>query len=178
MIFPHHENEIAQTESFTNTKPFVRFWVHNGTLQMDKDKMSKSLGNIISARVAIQRFSADAIRLFFLGSHYRSPLAYSDESVASQERAAERLRNALRPHDDGNGHTVDGTHYRRQFIDAMDDDLNTPKALASLFNLAREINRGRDNGGAVGAAQEVIRELASILGLTLKETVRPGSRVQ
>ena len=169
LIFPHHENEIAQTESFTNKTPFVRFWVHNGTLQMNEDKMSKSLGNIISAREAIQRFSPDAIRLFFLGSHYRSPLAYSDESVASQDRAAERLRNALRPAADKTGETIDATPYRDQFIDAMDDDLNTPRALASLFDLAREINRRRDGGGDVGAAQEVLRELAGILGLTLEE---------
>ena len=169
LIFPHHENEIAQTESFTNKTPFVRFWVHNGTLQMNEDKMSKSLGNIISAREAIQRFSPDAIRLFFLGSHYRSPLAYSDESVASQDRAAERLRNALRPAASGTGETMDATSYRHRFIDAMDDDLNTPRALASLFDLAREINRRRDGGGDVGAAQEVLRELAGILGLTLEE---------
>ncbi len=169
LIFPHHENEIAQTESFTDKTPFVRFWMHNGSLQMNEDKMSKSLGNIISAREAIQRFSPDAIRLFFLGSHYRSPLAYSDESVASQERAAERLRNALRPGADATGETVDAAPYRRQFIDAMDDDLNTPRALASLFDLAREINRGRDDTGDVGAAQEVLRELAGILGLSLEE---------
>jgi len=169
LIFPHHENEIAQTESFTNKTPFVRFWVHNGTLQMNEDKMSKSLGNIISAREAIQRFSPNAIRLFFLGSHYRSPLAYSEESVASQDRAAERLRNALRPAADKTGETIDATPYRDQFIDAMDDDLNTPRALASLFDLAREINRRRDGGGDVGAAQEVLRELAGILGLTLEE---------
>ena len=169
LVFPHHENEIAQTESFTSKTPFVRFWMHNGTLQMNEDKMSKSLGNIITAREAIERFSSDAIRLFFLGSHYRSPLGYSDESVASQERAAERLRNALRPTERGTGKSVDPSAYRDQFIEAMDDDLNTPRAVAALFELAREINRGRERAHDVGAAQDTLKELSGVLGLTLEE---------
>jgi cysteinyl-tRNA synthetase len=169
LVFPHHENEIAQTESFTSKTPFVRFWMHNGTLQMNEDKMSKSLGNIITAREAIERFSSDAIRLFFLGSHYRSPLGYSDESVASQERAAERLCNALRPTERGTGKSVDPSAYRHQFIGAMDDDLNTPRAVAALFELAREINRGRERAHDVGAAQDTLKELSGVLGLTLEE---------
>jgi cysteinyl-tRNA synthetase len=131
--------------------------------------MSKSLGNIITAREAIERFSSDAIRLFFLGSHYRSPLGYSDESVASQERAAERLRNALRPAERGTGKSVDPSAYRHQFIGAMDDDLNTPRAVAALFELAREINRGRERAHDVGAAQDTLKELSGVLGLTLEE---------
>ena len=169
LIFPHHENEIAQTESYTQKDPFVRFWVHNGLLRLGEDKMSKSLGNIITVEEALGRFSPDALRLFFLSSQYRSPLVYSDRSVQGQERAMERLRNALRPGgEQGNG-TVDPRGYSVRFIEAMDDDLNTPRALAALFDLVRDINRGREEGLDVGSAQETLKELTGVLGLTLRE---------
>ena len=172
LIFPHHENEIAQTESFTNAVPFVRFWIHNGLLQLDDDKMSKSVGNFITIKEALERFSPDALRLFFLSSHYRSPLVYSDDSVEAQERAAERLRNALRP----TPHSADGALvtdlYRDRFLKAMDDDLNTPNALAALFDLARDVNRARDERRDATQAQLLLKELASVLGLTLEERVR------
>ena len=96
LVFPHHENEIAQSESFTDVEPFSRFWLHNGMLRLGVEKMSKSLGNIISLPEALDRFDPQALRLFFLSSHYRSPLFYSEEVVRSQERALQRLRGALR----------------------------------------------------------------------------------
>jgi cysteinyl-tRNA synthetase len=170
LIFPHHENEIAQTESFTGKAPFVRFWVHNGLMQLGADKMSKSLGNIISPKEALKKYSPDALRLFFLSSHYRSPLVYGEESIAAQERAAERLRNALKADDaSSGGPTIDPQPYKTRFVEAMDDDLNTPRALAALFDLARDINRGREEGHGVRSAQDALRELAGVLGLTLRE---------
>ena len=169
LVFPHHENELAQTESYTSRAPFVRFWLHNGLMRLGDDKMSKSLGNIILVEEALKKFSPDALRLFVLGSHYRSPLAYSDQNVASQERAAERLRNALRPGVESGPEALEPQPYRDRFIEAMDDDLNTPRALAALFDLARDSNRGREIGQIVGHAQEVLRELAGLLGLTLQE---------
>ena len=172
LIFPHHENEIAQTESFTNEVPFVRFWVHNGLLHQGDDKMSKSLGNFITITDALERFSSDALRLFFLTSHYRSPLVYSHDSVEAQERAAERLRNALRPTPESGDGALDSDPYRYRFVEAMDDDLNTPNALAALFDLVREINRAREERRDATQAQLLLRELASVLGLTLKERVR------
>ena len=169
LIFPHHENEIAQTEACTGEVPFARFWVHNGSLQLGENKMSKSLGNIITLREALQKFSPDALRLFFLGSHYRSPLVYSDESIEAQERAAERLRNALTPGRDEDDGDLDAGPYRDRFVGSMEDDLNTPRALAALFDLAREINRAREAGRSVSKVQGVLRDLAGILGLSLRE---------
>jgi len=167
LIFPHHENEIAQSEAYTGRRPFARFWVHNGLLRMGADKMSKSLGNLVTVRSALERHSPDALRLYFLSSHYRSPLVYSEEGVASQERALERLRSALEP-GPAQGETLDPEPFRERFLQAMDDDLNTPQALAVLFDLAREINRARQEGRAVASAQALLRELAGVLGLTLQ----------
>jgi cysteinyl-tRNA synthetase len=169
LVFPHHENEIAQSESFTDVEPFSRFWLHNGMLRLGVEKMSKSLGNIISLPEALDRFDPQALRLFFLSSHYRSPLFYSEEVVQGQERAIRRLRQALRV-ESGNGPSVDTESFRARFVEAMDDDLNTPRALAALFDLAREINRGRETGADVVAAQQALTELAGILGLELADS--------
>ena len=179
LVFPHHENEIAQSESYDEGKPMARFWVHNGLLRLGDDKMSKSLGNIITLGEALRRYSSDALRLFFLSSHYRSPLTYSDEAVASQERASERLRNAAAGAEGtGSGPSPDTTPYRDQFLAAMDDDLNTPRAIAALFDLAHEINRAGQEGQEVAAAQGTLRELAAVLGLTLREpSDKPGADV-
>ena len=166
LVFPHHENEIAQTESYNDGKPLARFWVHNGMVRMGEDKMSKSLGNFITMSEALDRFSTDALRLFFLNSHYRSPLTYSDENVLAQERAAERLRAALLPSSE-DGQPLDASTYKQRFEEAMDDDLNTPRAIAVLFDLCREINRGRDEGKSVVEAQQLLRGLGELLGLTL-----------
>ena len=95
LIFPHHENEIAQTEASTGREPFARYWVHNGLLRLGEDKMSKSLGNLVSVDEALASYDADSLRLYFLSSHYRSPLQFSDEGCAAMARSAERLRHAL-----------------------------------------------------------------------------------
>ena len=171
LVFPHHENELAQSEAFTEKVPFVRFWVHNGSVRLGEDKMSKSLGNIISVGEALEGFSPDALRLFFLRSHYRSPLEYSDQNIKAQERAAERLRNALRPGRGGSGGSLDAAPYRERFVEAMDDDLNTPRALAAIFDLARDVNRDRQAGVDVAGAQDALREMSGLLGLTLEERV-------
>jgi cysteinyl-tRNA synthetase len=173
LVFPHHENEIAQTESYTNSRPMARFWVHNGLLRLGDDKMSKSLGNFVTVGDALKRFSSDALRLFFLSSHYRSPLTYSERGVAAQERAAERLRHAAGP-DGARGQAppLEAEPYRERFITAMDDDLNTPRATAVLFDLSHEINRAREERRDVTDAQRTLRELAGVLGLTLVERSR------
>ena len=169
LIFPHHENEIAQSEASTGTAPFSRYWVHNGLLQLGEDKMSKSLGNLVSVEEALARYLPDAIRLYFLSSHYRSPLSYSDEGCAAMERSLERLRHALRPATGDSGEVLDPSPFQEQFLAAMNDDLNTPRALAALFDLAREINRGRDRRQAILGAQDCLRHLGGILGLTFQE---------
>ena len=171
LIFPHHENEIAQSESFTDEVPFSRFWMHNGMLRLGEDKMSKSIGNIVTVGEALSSYSPDALRLFFLSSHYRAPLLYTEANVAGQERALERLKNAVRPASAASvGSTIDASPTKAQFVEAMDDDFNTPRALAAMFDLAREINRGKDEGADVLGAQDALRELSGVLGISLDET--------
>ncbi len=168
LIFPHHENEIAQSESYTGGAAMARFWVHNGLLRLAGDKMSKSSGNFITIGEALQRFSSDALRLFFLSCHYRSPATYDEEALTAQERAAERLRNAMSLAARTTGAaTLDAEPYRKKFIDSMDEDLNTPRAIAALFDLAHEINRSVEDGTDVSTAQGTLKELAGVLGLTL-----------
>jgi len=180
LIFPHHENEIVQSESFTGKKPFVKYWLHNGLVQLGEEKMSKSLGNLITIREALGKYSPDAIRIFVLGSHYRSPLTYSEEIIRAAERGAERLTGAAQSA--GNGergeNPLETASYRQRFIEAMDDDFNTAQALAVLFNLAREINRLRDENRNVSAGQQLLAELSSVLGLTLKPPERSALDVK
>jgi cysteinyl-tRNA synthetase len=181
LVFPHHENEIAQTEAFTGEEPFADHWIHNGLLQIDDGKMSKSFGKMVTVREALSKFSSDGMRLFFLNSHYHSPLAYTDESIEGQQRAAERMQAALDASNiaDATAEAVDPAPYRERFMTAMDDDLNTPQALAALFDLTREINRGNDEKKRITAAQETLRELTGVLGLRLYaeegESARPAS---
>ena len=175
LIFPHHENEIAQSEASTGEAPFSRYWVHNGLLQLGEDKMSKSLGNLVSVEEALAKYTPDSIRLYFLSSHYRSPLSYTDEGCEAMERSTDRLRHALRPAPEpetqsrSGGEPMDPDPFREQFMAAMDDDLNTPRALAAMFDLSRKMNRQRDQGHSIAAAQECLRHLGSILGLTFLE---------
>ncbi|MBI2852370.1 MAG: cysteine--tRNA ligase [Chloroflexi bacterium] len=178
LIFPHHENEIAQSESFTGKKPFARYWMHNGLLQLGEEKMSKSLGNLITIRQSLEKNTADAIRIFVLGSYYRSPLTYSEEVMEAAERGAERLRQAVRDETMGTGMEkdaalIDVESFRRRFIEVMDDDFGTAQAVATLFDLAREINRERDAGHNAVQARVALSELARVLGLTLKPPERP-----
>jgi cysteinyl-tRNA synthetase len=173
LIFPHHENEITQSESFTGVAPFVRHWLHNGLLQLGENKMSKSLGNLITVKQALERYSSDAIRLFILSSHYRSPLTYSEEALKAAESGMERLRQAARDGGKADGSALDAEPYKSRFTGSMDDDFNTAQALAAIFELAREINRGREEKCDVTAAQNTVRELTGVLGFTLGEPKKP-----
>jgi cysteinyl-tRNA synthetase len=175
LVFPHHENEIAQSESFAQETPFVRYWLHNGLMQQDKQKMSKSTGNLVSIKDALDRFSSDAIRLFILSSNYRNPLTYSEEALEANERSAERLRWALtnRANVDERVVILDTEPFEQKFIEAMDDDFNTAQAIAVLFELAKEINRGTEQGVNITKAQHTLLKLAGILGLTLNEKTQP-----
>ncbi|MBA7560865.1 Cysteine--tRNA ligase [subsurface metagenome] len=170
MIFPHHENEIAQSESFTGKKPFVKYWLHNGLLQFGEDKMSKSLGNLVTIKQALTKYSPDAIRIFILNSHYRSPLTYSEEGLEAAEKGVERFTQAISRQDPtgGKGKALDAQPYRQRFIEAMDDDFNTAQALATMFDLAREINEAGDSGLSFSKAQSTLVSLArEVLGLKL-----------
>jgi len=172
LVFPHHENEIAQSESFSG-KPFVKYWLHNGLVQLGENKMSKSLGNLITIKEALEKYSADTIRIFILSPHYRSPLTYSEEGLEAAAKGVERLIQAISRQDPtgGKGKALDAEPYRKQFIEAMDDDFNTPQALAVLFDLAREINQAADSGLSFQDAQGVLLSLArEVLGLKLPKT--------
>jgi cysteinyl-tRNA synthetase len=171
LIFPHHENEIAQSEGFTGQVPFVRYWLHSGLMQYDRQKMSKSTGNLVGVGEILKRFSPDAVRLFILSSHYRSPLTYSEEALEASEKGAERLRWALthQASADKGVTTLDAELFEQRFVEAMDDDFNTAQAIAVLFELTREINRGAENGVDIIEAQHILLKLAGILGLTLRE---------
>jgi cysteinyl-tRNA synthetase len=173
LIFPHHENEIAQTEAYTGELPFVRYWLHNAWVKMGDEKMSKSLGNFVTIRDALDTVGGDALRLWVLTSHYRKPLTFSEDTLEAAKHGADRLQTAARaPSSDGDG-GIELDAHRQRFTDAMDDDLNTPQALAVLFDLAKDINKARDEDNGVAAAQGLLLELADVLGLRLEQGERP-----
>ena len=147
--FPHHENEIAQSEAATG-EHFVNYWIHNGFVQVDEEKMSKSLGNFFTVREILQRYQPEEVRYFILSSHYRSPLNYSDDNLDKARGALQRLYTTLR--DSGvDDSAKSDSDYAARFQAAMDDDFNTPEALAVLFDLARAVNRAREQDAAAAA---------------------------
>jgi cysteinyl-tRNA synthetase len=180
LIFPHHENEIAQSEAFTHHPPMANFWVHNGLLQLGGEKMSKSIGNLVSIHQLLEAGDGQAFRFLVLNSHYRNPLVFNDETLESARRGLARMATAVRDYEPGSepteppAHTLTEMAVRAEesFRQAMDDDFNTPVALASLFELARAINREEDAGApaeAINWAQGTLVKLAGVLGLTLLE---------
>jgi cysteinyl-tRNA synthetase len=179
LIFPHHENEIAQTESLTG-KPFARYWVHNGMLQLAGEKMSKSIGNLITVDEFLSEHEADAFRMIVLNTHYRGPLAFNTTIINQAERALERIRAALRPAvssldlspDAAGALAAKAADVVSGFETAMDDDFNTAGGLAQIFDLVRAINQARDAGidaEELKSGQETLMKLAGILGLRLKD---------
>ncbi len=148
LIFPHHENEIAQSEA-ANGKQFVNYWIHFGFLNINKEKMSKSLGNFFTARDVLDRYSAEAIRLFFSQAYYRGPLDFSDDLLDAAEKGLEKLRNLVDTilhelRENKNGGTEPNFNFdtfETKFTEAMDDDLNTSQAVAVIFDFAKEVNR-------------------------------------
>jgi len=180
-IFPHNECEIAQAEAATG-KPFARYWILVGSLTVDGVKMSKSLGNFITIKDALKRNSPEAIRALILSAHYRGPLDYSEEAMQAAERGVERLHNTVRvvrlrlgeevPEEEPEPEVAEALEaHRRAFLEAMDDDFNTPRALAALHELARDVNRWLDgerllSRGSLGAIDRTFRELGGqVLGV-------------
>lgn len=182
LVFPHHENEIAQTESVTG-KSFARYWVHNGMMQLAGEKMSKSLGNLVTIEQFLAEHEGDVLRMMILNSSYRNPLTFGEDMIAQAERALERLRLALRPVSGGtlqSGEVVESLNNqvestRQGFMDSMDDDFNTAGAMGYLFDLLRAINLARDAGVSselVGAAQTILRDLMQVFGLHPEREMR------
>lgn len=160
--FPHHENEIAQSEAATG-EPFVNLWIHNGFVQVDEEKMSKSLGNFFTVREILKKYKPEVVRYFILNSHYRSPLNYSDRSLDTAAAGLARLYTALRGV--AAGQAPQESEFRARFTSAMNDDFNTPVAISVLFDLAREVNRRREAGEAATDLAGLLVELGAVLGL-------------
>jgi cysteinyl-tRNA synthetase len=185
LIFPHHENEIAQSEGLTG-KPFARYWLHNGYINVDNRKMSKSLGNFFTVRDIIKEFDPEVVRLFMLSSHYRNPINFSRELLEQEQSALERLYNAKhnleyllesapdRPADEEEKQFLDKLpRFVKDFEEAMEDDINTADAVGVIFDLVREINTSIKGGQAaetIRAALDTLTKLTGILGLLAKDT--------
>ncbi|MBP2652139.1 MAG: cysS [Firmicutes bacterium] len=190
LIFPHHENEIAQSEACTGTTPFVHYWLHNGFITVNQEKMSKSLGNFFLVKDILNHYPAEAVRFFILSTHYRSPLNFSDEQLEDSVRGLGRLTSAAdnltylvqTEINKGRGPENEkllsaAVRTKENFIAAMDDDFNTALAISAMFGLAKEINifysgvmagKFTNDDETLAQVQALYREMAEVLGLSLK----------
>jgi L-cysteine:1D-myo-inositol 2-amino-2-deoxy-alpha-D-glucopyranoside ligase len=165
LIFPHHECEIAQSENATGVKPFARVWMHVAMVEYLGEKMSKSLGNLVIAGKVLEDYSADAFRLYLFSHHYRSAWEYVDEEIDEWESLAQDMREAIETPSYGIGELLDSKAYRTRFIAALEDDLDTPRAIAQLRLLTAEILAADETD--TSDAQRDLKAMASLLGLTL-----------
>lgn len=180
--FPHHENEIAQSEGATG-KPFANYWMHNGYINIDNKKMSKSLGNFRTVREITEKYDPLAVRLFMLSAQYRNPLNFSNELLEQAESSLKRIYNCVEnlnylisSQKTGEKQEVDLGHYRQRFIDAMEDDLNTADAVSVIFELVREINTLVSQNEDAALAEKclsILKELLDVLGLWREEEKIP-----
>jgi L-cysteine:1D-myo-inositol 2-amino-2-deoxy-alpha-D-glucopyranoside ligase len=176
LLFPHHECEIAQVEPLTHRQPFVRYWLHTAMVRSDGEKMSKSLGNLVMVRNLLGRYTADAIRLYLASHHYRTAWEYNEVGVRRAANQAQVLRTAAGA-TGGTGAELDPTPIQHTVVQALGDDLNTPKALNALANLAEQILYGAARHQEVFKAQRVLRDLSGLLGLRL-DAEAPENRVR
>ncbi len=190
LIFPHHENEVAQSEGFMGTEPFARYWVHNGFITVNQEKMSKSLGNFFTVRDITKQYPGQVLRFYLMGTHYRSPLDFDDQKLDMSTKALERLYNSCNlikdslALPDGNEPQGDIEKFRQnivgaeqKFVSAMDDDFNTALAIAALFDLSKEANTFLSSYRATAAGHQVLQEslemfsrLGQVLGIDLLRT--------
>ena len=178
LIFPHHENEIAQSETITG-KPFARYWMHNGMMQLDGEAMSKSTGNMVRIEEFLAEHGSDVMRMIILNASYRGPLSYTKEVVEMATKAVDRMKSALKgalpgakgsSDDEKQALTEQMEQTKEGFITSMDDDINTAGAVGKIFELVKAINRARDNGATqteLDEAQSLLKELTGVLGLKL-----------
>lgn len=190
LIFPHHENEIAQSEACTGCEPFVRYWLHNGFITLNEEKMSKSLGNFFLVKDILEHYPAETLRFFIVSTHYRSPLDFSDERLAEAGRSLERLRTAVEnclelnkaahagPSDAAKLLYKAAIQAQTEFFAAMDDDFNTALAISSMFALAKDLNiyygvvssgKSAHDAGAYEVARDIYFAMAEILGILVEE---------
>ncbi|BEH11898.1 MULTISPECIES: cysteine--tRNA ligase [Geobacter] len=193
LVFPHHENEIAQSEA-ANGKPFARYWIHNGFVNINAEKMSKSLGNFFTIKEVLESYDAEVLRFFLLSAHYRSPIDFSDQNLKEAAAGLERIYNALAGIDEAVA--AGGTGAGRideelaekaaglpaRFSEAMDDDFNTAQALGYVFDLVRAVNRVLAEGGidrtVLASAREAINRVGAVLGLFTSEPVAFAERLK
>ena len=169
LVFPHHENEIAQSEGAFDC-PFARYWIHNGFLNINQEKMSKSLGNVYTIREILERYEAPTLRYYFLGSHYRSPIDFFDQGLEDAEKSMERIYETMDRLDrlvPANGGTIPDEAVLDEFRREMDEDFNTPRALAFIFDEIHALNRRLDEGKTAGLSARVLamKSAGEVLGL-------------
>jgi len=168
LLFPHHENEIAQSEAATGVK-FANLWMHNGPLRVDNEKMSKSLGNFFTVREVLKVYDAEVLRHLLIASHYRSAINYSEQSLQQSESTLERLYNALKGLDTAGAKMLTNSRFEKAFVAAMDDDFNTAEAFAVLMDIVKEINRlkaeSESDLGTVNQLGALLVRLGSVLGI-------------
>jgi len=176
LIFPHHEAEIAQMEAASGKRPLVRYWIHTGFLTVDGKKMAKSLGNFITIRDALKKWDAKILRLFFISTHHRSPIDLSEESLNNAKNSLDRLNEFLRKVKGGEDKIDKGfiEKTRKEFVEAMDDDFDTPKALAVIFDFVREANK---KGGGE-KAYKLLKEFDEIFGILSEEEAELPKEVE
>ena len=160
LIFPHHENEIAIMETISGKKPLVKYWFHTGFLNVEGKKMSKSLKNFITIKDSVKKWDADVLRFMFISTHYRSPVDYSEASLAQAKSNLERIRNAVGA---ANRKGTAGKRYLENFEMMMNDDFNTPKVVALLLKLANELNKTEDN-----SLVDTLNKIGKILSIDFK----------
>jgi len=179
LMFPHHENEIAQSEAATG-KTFARYWLHNGSVRVDNEKMSKSLGNFFTVREVMEKYPAEVIRYLLVASHYRSPINYSDQGLEQASASLERLYLAVRGLATDKAKDLINSRYEKAFRKVMDDDFNTAEAMSVLFELARDINKIKEQDPDQAAQLgRLLLKLAGVLGLlqgSADEFLRRGDR--
>lgn len=179
LVFPHHENEIAQSEAATG-KTYVNYWMHAGAVRVDNEKMSKSLGNFFTIREILDKYHAEVVRFFLISSHYRSPINYSEDSLKEAKSGLDRFYQSLQNHADVPALTLQAlkqTESWQQFSAAMDDDFNVREALAVMYGLVREINSQSDNAQEKAAILKAFGNVLGILQADATEFLQAGSQV-
>ena len=178
LIFPHHENEIAQSEAFSENVPFSTIWMHNGLINLKSEKMSKSLGNIISINDLLKKYSPAAIRMFFISGNYKNPLEYDESILNANEKAIQRLKQTIQLKSSDSVNELNSKQFVDKFHKSMNADLNTSLALGSIFELSKSINQSYNQNININKSQNNLLELLSILGIDIKsENIKPKQEI-
>ena len=174
LIFPHHENEIAQSEAFSENVPFSTIWMHNGLINLKSEKMSKSLGNIISINDLLEKYSPLAIRMFFISGNYKNPLEFDESILSANEKAIQRLKQTIQLKSSDSINELNSKQFVDKFHNSMSTDLNTSLALGSIFELSKSINQSYNQNMNINKSQKTLLDLLNILGIDIKsESINP-----